>query len=137
MRLTISPLKHLMYTMSILLSMTSCSWYEEEEEVTYDRTVLVYMAAENTLSSFAQEDIDEMVQAAGKIPKNSRLFVYVDNYSLPKILSIEVGEEGSKAKTIYQYTEEHNSGDPETFPPSCLVHRVTLSKACPFSEPHL
>lgn len=114
MRLTISPLKHLMYTMSILLSMTSCSWYEEEEEVIYDRTVLVYMAAENTLSSFAQEDIDEMVQAAGKIPKNSRLFVYVDNYSLPKILSIEVGEEGSKAKTIYQYTEEHNSGDPET-----------------------
>lgn len=22
-------------------------------------------------------------------------------------------------------------------PPSCLVHHVTLSKACPFSEPHL
>ena len=100
--------------MSILLGMTSCSWYGEEEEVRYDRTVLVYMAAENTLSSFTQEDIDEMVQAAGNISKNNRLFVYVDNYSLPKILSIEIGEEGSQAKTVHQYTEEHNSGDPET-----------------------
>ncbi len=99
--------------MSILLGMTSCSWYEEEE-VRYDRTVLVYMAAENTLSSFAQDDINEMVQAAGSVPKNSRLFIYIDNYSLPRILSIEMGEEEPVAKVVHQYTEEHNSGDPET-----------------------
>lgn len=112
-----------MYTMSILLCMTSCHWFEMEDETIYDRTVLVYMAADNNLSniysdtipSFSQQDITEMISAAGDIPSNSRLLIYIDDTELPRILSIEQ-QKGRRpiAKVLHQYTSEHNSGDAET-----------------------
>lgn len=105
--------------MLLLLGMTSCSWYDTEDDITYDRTVLVYMAADNNLSystsNFAQQDLDEMISAAGDIPSNCRLIVYLDNTNLPRILSIEQ-QKGRRpiAKVVHKYTEEHNSGDAET-----------------------
>lgn len=114
----------LMCTMFILLGMTSCHWlFPEEEKLKYDRTVLVYMAAENSLSwedpytqkGFHQQDIDEMLQAAGDIPANSRLLVYLDDTELPRILSIEQ-QNGRQpiTKVLHSYAAEHNSGDTET-----------------------
>ena len=105
--------------MFILLGMASCSWYDTEDEISYDRVVLVYMAADNNLSypskNYAQEDIDEMISAVGDIPSNSRLIVYLDDNSLPRILSIEQ-QKGRRpiAKVVHQYNEEHNSADAET-----------------------
>lgn len=101
--------------MFILLGMTSCHWFNPEEETAYDRTVLVYMAADNNLSSFQKEDMDEMLKGAADIPANSRLLVYVDDTDLPRILSIEQ-QKGRRpfAKVVQQYTSEHNSGDTET-----------------------
>ena len=105
--------------MLLLLGMTSCSWYDTEDEISYDRTVLVYMAADNNLSystsNFAQEDLNEMISAAGDIPSNCRLIVYIDDADFPRILSIEQ-QQGRRpvAKVVHQYTEEHNSGDAET-----------------------
>lgn len=106
------------YTMFILLGMTSCNWFcSVEESQKYDRTVLVYMAAENSLSggNFHQQDIDEMLQAAGDVPKNSRLLIYLDDTDLPRILSVEK-QDGRRpvAKVLHSYTAEHNSGDTET-----------------------
>ena len=102
------------YTMLILLSIISCHRFEEEGP-SYNRTVLIYMAAENSLSSFLQEDIDEITQAIGDIPQNSHLLVYLDDYNLPRILSVEQ-QQGRRpvCKTLHQYTSEHNSGDTET-----------------------
>ena len=115
--------KNTMYTMFILLSMASCHWFKPEDETIYDRTVLVYMAADNNLSysytdtvpSFAQQDIAEMVSAAKDIHTNSRLLVYIDYTDLPRILSIEQ-QKGRRpiAKIVHQYTSEHNSGDAQT-----------------------
>lgn len=109
--------------MFILLSMTSCHWFEEEESTLYDRTVLVYMAADNSLAhtnssmpeSFIEQDINEMISAASSIPNNCRLIIYADDYSLPRILTIEQ-QPGRRpvCKTLHQYKEEHNSGDAET-----------------------
>lgn len=105
-------------TMFLLLSMTSCRWFcpEPDEEVRYDRTVLVYMAAENSLSygAFHEQDIDEMLQAASDIVKNSRLLVYVDDTDFPRILSVELNKGVPTTKELYKYTAEHNSGDTET-----------------------
>ena len=49
--------------MSLLLGVTSCHWFNPDEEVNYDRTVLAYIAAENSLSygAFHEQDIDEML----------------------------------------------------------------------------
>ncbi|MBR3859981.1 MAG: clostripain [Bacteroidaceae bacterium] len=107
--------RYTMYTMFILLGMTSCHWFNPEDETIYDRTVLVYMAADNNLSAFQKEDVDEMLKGAADIPTNCRLLVYVDDTKLPRILSIEQ-EKGRRpvAKVVQQYTTEHNSGDTET-----------------------
>ena len=107
-----------MGTMFLLLSMASCRWFcpEPDEEVRYDRTVLVYMAAENSLSygAFHEQDLEEMLQAAGDIHKNSRLLVYIDDTDLPRILSVEHNGGRPTTKVLHRYTAEHNSGDAET-----------------------
>lgn len=110
-----SIFRYCMYTMLILSSMASCHWSNDEDEIVYDRTVLVYIAADNNLSPYQQEDIDEMLKAACNIPNNCRLLVYVDDYNLPRILSIEQ-QKGRRpaAKIVQQYKSEHNSGDTET-----------------------
>lgn len=103
--------------MSILLSLASCHWFCQDDDPRYDRTVVVYMAAENSLSygAFHTQDIDEMLQAAGDIPQGSRLLIYLDDTELPRILSIEK-EEGRRpvSKVLKQYENEHNSGDANT-----------------------
>ena len=101
--------------MFILFGMTSCSWYEEEEEILYDRTILVYMAAENTLSSYYQDDIHEMLRGVEDIPKNSQLIIYVDDTQLPRIIAIKKNKEGEPIQNIlHEYDTEQDSGDPET-----------------------
>ena len=123
--------------MFILLGITSCSWYEEDDDILYDRTVLIYMAADNNLSyshsypnttdsltgrynpntytKFSQEDIDEIVAAVDDIPHNSRLVIYIDDTELPRIITAEK-QEGRRAsiKILHEYTEEHDSGNAET-----------------------
>lgn len=105
-------------TISILLCMLSChSFCPGKDDNKLDRTVLVYMAAENSLSSgsFHQQDIDEMLLAAGQIPNNSRLLIYLDDTELPRILSV-VQNQGSQGEieVLHSYNVEHNSGDTET-----------------------
>lgn len=103
--------------MSLLLGVTSCHWFSPDDEVNYDRTVLAYIAAENSLSygAFHEQDIDEMLQAAGDIPTNSRLLIYLDDTSNPRILSIEQ-QSGRRptSRVVYEYSDEQNSGDVET-----------------------
>ena len=59
---------------------TACS-SSDKEEVTQPakRTVLVYMAAENNLTSNAQSDINEMIKGVKKISKWDHLIVFVDS----------------------------------------------------------
>ena len=111
--------KYIVCTMFILLSMTSCRQFNMEDATHYTRTVMVYMAADNNLSystsSFARQDLDEMIGAAGDIPSNCRLIVYIDDTKLPRILSI-TQQEGRRpmAKVVHEYDTEHNSADADT-----------------------
>ena len=100
--------------MLTLLGMASCCCLAPDDKTPHDRTVLIYMAAENSLASFSYQDIDEMKQALTDIPKNSRLIIYLDNTELPRIIAFEQTEEGVETKTLHQYAEELNSGDAET-----------------------
>ena len=101
--------------MLLLFSMTSCRWFCPDEEHIYDRTVLVYIAAENTLAPFFRSDINEMLQAVDDIPENSRLIIYLDDTQMPRLISIERDQEGNPIqKTLFQYTSDLDSGNPET-----------------------
>ena len=49
------------------------------------KTLLVYMMAENSLNYYASLDVDEIFQAVPSIPRDCRLFVYVDDSSFPQL----------------------------------------------------
>ena len=100
--------------MFVLMGMASCCCFEPDDKPLHDRTVLIYMAAENSLASFSYQDIDEIKRALGDIPNNSRLIIYLDNTDLPRIVTFEQTEEDVATKTLHQYAEELNSGDAET-----------------------
>lgn len=115
MRGQFSKMKYLICTMLLLFSMTSCNRLEDKGTHSYNRTVLVYIAAENTLASFFRSDINEMMQAVDDIPENSRLIIYLDDTQMPRLISIERDQEGNPTqKTLHQYTTDLDSGDPET-----------------------
>ena len=100
--------------------MLSCSDDAEDEETAEDvaprRTVLVYMAAENSLSSAATGDVNEMLAAASSLGDDDHLIVYIDNTSLPRIYDITCGETAtsmSELTAVRTYEEDMNSASAE------------------------
>ncbi len=72
----------------------SCSNGNEERAVRPDvvekgemarKTLLVYMMAENSLANYATLDVNEIVEAVGGVPRDCRLFVYVDDKEMPRL----------------------------------------------------
>ena len=47
------------------------------------KTLLVYMMAENSLSNYASYDVDEIKEIVPYVPRDCRLFVYVDDVGFP------------------------------------------------------
>lgn len=83
-----------------------------EEETVPTRTVLVYIAAENSLNSAATSDVNEMLAAAATLGEGDRLIVYIDNTSYPRIYEITAGETAttmSALTPVMTYDEELNS----------------------------
>lgn len=58
--------------------MSCCHDDDPEEDPIAECTVLIYMAAENDLSSFAINDLEEMKQASRALSNRQKLIVYVD-----------------------------------------------------------
>lgn len=79
------------------------------------RTVMVYMAAENNLSVFAESDFNEMLRGSQSMPDNVNLIVFTDatgKYGYPQIRKIK----GGKAVTDSGYNPEKTdfySSDPQ------------------------
>lgn len=91
-----------------------CSDSEPEfpEEALPNRTILVYMAAENSLHSFALDDYDEMLSGMAAVPGNNHLLVYVDvDRALPRLVHIgKDARTGAVGETVvYEYPEQDAS----------------------------
>ena len=56
-----------------------------EKGDTARKTLLVYMMAENSLNNYAALDVDEIKKAVPSLPRDCRLFVYVDDNKLPRL----------------------------------------------------
>lgn len=80
-----------------------------------NRSVLAFLAAENSLSRFAIEDLMEMVEGAQQIPDNNHLLVYVDDTKYPRIYEIGRNEIGiADTLRVMSFEEDLDSTDPAT-----------------------
>lgn len=111
-------MKYTWFALLLTLLLVACS--KEEEEVLPDRTILVYMAAENSLSSYALQDVEEMLVGMESIDDSkNKLLVYLDTDTYdsdqqtkqaPAIYWIHKNKQGNVIKEmVYQYPEQDAS----------------------------
>lgn len=105
---------------AFLLAIFLFSCAKEEQAEVSDRTILVYMAAENSLSQFALEDMEEMVAGMKEIDDSrNNLLVYLDATMYesdgttklpPAIYRFRKNKSGEVVKEmVYQYPEQDAS----------------------------
>ena len=98
-----------------LLTLACSSDNSDEPAQPAKRTVLVYMAAENSLSGSAQSDINEMIKGVKKISKWDNLIVFVDRASKtekPFIIRLRDNDK-QPADTLKKYDNDFIASDPE------------------------
>lgn len=97
----------------------SCEEEHIEPEIvipeTPDRTVLLYIVGDNSLSSYASRNVDSIVSGMKKIHTSLQILVYQDNTQLPPtIWKVERDAQGVVQKNIFKtYSEDQNSADPD------------------------
>ena len=111
-------MKFFLISISLLLVLTAC---EKEHSNTppqpSQRTVMVYMAADNNLSSLSVDDIWEMEDGAKNIPTGNTMVLFVDkryNSEYPFIAKL-TGDPNAPLDTLYKYDSERYDSDPTVF----------------------
>lgn len=80
-----------------------------------DCTVLVYLAADNSLASFAVDDYTEMLAGMGQVSrKGVRLLVYMDAGDAPKLVELKNENGVVKELIVKRYDERNSVGVSET-----------------------
>ena len=109
-------MKYLLSILCGLVLFTSCSKDDGEEPQQHaKRTVIAYMAAENTLSGYSQLDINEMIAGVKSISKYDNMIVFVDRANTnekPFIIRLQNNDK-QPADTIKKYEQDFYSSDPE------------------------
>ncbi|KAA6350048.1 hypothetical protein EZS27_002512 [termite gut metagenome] len=103
-----------MLYLPILFGFGSCEKEEPELPLKGRRTVLAYLAADNSLSSFSEEDINEMMEGVMELKDEAdRLIVYVDNNygyeSQPQLFRLKRDKTGTVVKEVIGTYEKQNS----------------------------
>ena len=101
------------YIILLALLFVACHHDENEPDVVSQRVVIVYMAAENSLSGYATSDVNEIRRATGNIPDSCKVVVYMDGSSdeMPQILTFD-NRKGEQ--TLYKYKFDPISTDSST-----------------------
>ena len=74
-------------------------------------TVLVYMAADNSLSHFASEDLEEMKEGwASMNTSGKHLLVYVDTGTSPRLIELKKNGKEVEEKVIKEYADRNSVG---------------------------
>lgn len=124
-------MKQILFFMCCAVLITACKKDEEKKIPTNaQRTVMVYMSGDNSLSPVVSEDIQEMLQGASGIPLNCNLVVFIDrSISSEKPFIARITKE-SKLDTLYKYTNDFYASDPEKL--SEVLKQIT--QLCPAKE---
>ena len=110
------------WLLALCLTAGACSSDDDDFATTDEdapcRTVLAYIAAENSLSSAAVADVGEMLAAAPTaLSSGDRLIVFLDNVLLPRIYEINCQTTGtalSALSPVLEFEEELDSSSPQT-----------------------
>lgn len=110
-------MKYQLTAILAILSFFSCSKSDDPTPTPskQGRTVMVYVSAENNLSSYAQININDMISGAASLNNDDRLLVYVDRASRkekPFIIRIN-GNKKNPVDTVRTYESDFYSSDPE------------------------
>ncbi len=111
-------MKRIIFFLCLSFFCLSCTDDEDEKDSGTSknglrRAVLVYVMAENSLSSLATSDLNEIRAGMGSIPADCRMVVYFDNSdtkTYPQIISFDA-ENGEQL--VYEYAEDPISTDPD------------------------
>ena len=106
------PMRMKLYTLLCIfffLLFTACN--QDDDPVPPEvgsRTVLVYIVADNNLSSFAKEDVEEMIAGMESVDlSSSNLLVYQDDRVAPVLFRISKNKKGRLEKEIIkEYAEQ-------------------------------
>ena len=124
-------MKQILFIVCCAVLMTACKDDNKEPTPTVaQRTVMVYMSGDNSLSSVVATDIQEMLQGASGIPQNCNLVAFIDrdiNKETPFIAKIKTD---AKVDTLYKFSSDFYSSDPDKLS-EVLKQIATL---CPAKE---
>lgn len=110
-------MKHWFLFPLLLLSLllTSCHKDDEPQTTPYRRTVLVYLAADNNLSSFALEDLAEMKEGMAQVSDGMlHLLVYIDTGSSPRLVELKKQNGQVVEDVVRTYGDRNSVGVDET-----------------------
>lgn len=98
---------------SFLFLFTSCN--QDDDPVPPEagsKTVLVYIVADNSLASFAKEDVEEMIEGMKLVGSSScNLLVYQDDRNTPVLFRIAKDKKGNVEKEVIKEYAEQVSTD--------------------------
>lgn len=96
----------------LMALLCACNDNEDEKREEQLRTVLVYIAGDNSLRSFAAEDLAEMTEGMQFVDdKYYNLLVYIDSGSSPKLLRLKKDRKGNIVQDVIVTYEDRNSVD--------------------------
>lgn len=108
----------------VMVACSSCDDNDIPSAEQYKRTVLVYMAADNNLSSFGYTNIQSMIAGVTTSGlNNGNLLVYFDPADdVPQLLQITVNKQGAVVKQVIKTYSEQNSASKEVV--SAVINEV-------------
>lgn len=121
-------MKYFFAIVSCILLFASCESESSTTPAMARRTVIVYMAAENNLSSLAKDDILEMIAGASTLPDDCRLLVFVDRSStVEKPFIIRISNNSRQpVDTLFKYQQDFLTSDRDNFS-DVLLKAISLS----------
>lgn len=97
----------------------SACWQEEADNIPVkaNRTLLFYMAGDNTLGDETQDKIEALTEAWNIKDSGNRLLVYQDRGGdyLPRLLEIKTGDEGKGMMEVLEEYPAENSASTQVF----------------------
>lgn len=110
--------RYIIVLLAATMLLFSCKKEEQKEEpeehygTTNGRTVLVYIVADNNMSTQALTDIREMLIGAKYLGDKDHLMIYLDDNSLPRIYDVTKSNAGQAYKDlspVFSFDSEVNS----------------------------